>query len=320
MTTRTEVMNCFTGSLVHLLSERENKVVREADLLERGGGYLFRSGWDEYHFPEYTFDCILAAKRATATLGYELVEQRVGNLEQWLEIFEQVLAKGKRLIIWVNSSYLSYTKVYTERPGHLHAIVLEEINDGQARCFDPLILDRVPHSLVGYLKSDVLAEALFARVPNKEITNVLGRFFYLERAESAGRHHDPRDALKVQAQAHFTNLQHRKAVEQYKRNCGHFFYGDPEACIRAARRLFDHINVLYVIPSLGHLETSLARGGFPDACRQSLNHLLVEWKSLAILALKLEATGDRNLVSRIESRFDRIIGVTDELWLSVLNA
>jgi hypothetical protein len=63
-------VNCFTGNLAEL-ARRLGKDVDESGVLERGNGYLFRTGRDEWDYPEYTFSVEAVGLRGIRALGTE---------------------------------------------------------------------------------------------------------------------------------------------------------------------------------------------------------------------------------------------------------
>lgn len=315
----TDAMNCFTGSVMHVLKTKWKYDIVESRLLELGNGYLLEAGYDEYEYPEIKFESVPGCGKALGRIGFEMLEFRLGIRGTCFEQLRAVIRDHYNVVVWVNSEFLSYAPVYFKRPGHLHSIVLSEIGPVRAACFDPLIFDREQYSCFGSLDNKLLESALYTRVPNNEIAAVLGRYFAIKsNAHGVAEEPDTRKLLVEQAMLYFDMPKHRNAVRDYAERCDEFFTKSSEEATFAARRLFDHIRVLYIIPSLGQLKNSLTRGGFPVTSFQKLDDVIETWKTMAIMALKYQATRDSRTLQRLRDAFATVDRRTDAVWQEVL--
>jgi hypothetical protein len=98
------------------------------------------------------------------------------------------------------------------------------------------------------------------------------------------------------------------------------FSGSQEVASKAARRLFDHIVVLYVIPGLSLLSHSIQRAGCNASLSADVLALIDQWRALSILALKFEATSSPAVLGRIEERFSVLESSIQDMWIKIRNA
>jgi len=251
-------INCFTGSLAQL-SRRSGVPIDEAQFLEAGDGYLYRAGLDEWGMPEYTFAVEEVGLRACKALGAEVGrwpvdKDRVDRLASLLDEYPGV-------VVWVNSAHLDYAPVYRSKPGYLHAVLVVAMTEtaSHVRIFDSLIVDREPHGCEAWLSIETFANALTDRV-RTETYDHMGHFVVMQPAARPVAF-DVRAGLWGQTDAYHSNNIYRAALQVYLGFCMAHFAGDRQSAAIAARRLFDHIVVLYVIPGLTLLTQSLQRAG-----------------------------------------------------------
>jgi hypothetical protein len=126
-----------------------------------------------------------------------------------------------------------------------------------------------------------------------------------------------RSDLLEQCQKFLSQDKYRRAITMYKEDCSKHFSGTIEDAKYAAHRIFDHINVLFVLPSVKHLKESLRRGGFSPGLVNLVDQLSFEWSKLAIIALKFEATLDRSAIGRMNDTFDTLSKLTEQFWVAV---
>ncbi len=304
-------INCFTGSLAQL-SGRSGVALHEAQLLEAGDGYLLRAGLDEWGMPEYTFAVEDVGLRACKALGVQVT--RVPIASDWVAQLQALLGEYPGIVVWVNSAYLDYAPVYSSKPGYLHAVLVIGMNDAatHVRIFDSLIVDREPHGCEAWLPIEAFATAITDRV-RTETYDHMGHFVVMQ---PAGRpvDFDVRASLYRQACSFLTNDTYRGALPAYRALCMSRFRDVPETGATAARRLFDHIVVLYVIPGLTLLAQSLQRADCQGSITTLTQTLINHWRALSVLALKFEATHSPLILVRLEDRFDVIESLTLELW------
>jgi hypothetical protein len=85
----------------------------------------------------------------------------------------------------------------------------------------------------------------------------------------------------------------------------------------AARRLFDHVNVLYILPGLELLRHSIGAAAASAATQAALDLLVGHWRALGLLALKLEATGSPKVLERVQERFVAVSEAEEAMWVSI---
>ncbi|SMQ23678.1 Butirosin biosynthesis protein H, N-terminal [Pseudomonas helmanticensis] len=310
-------INCFTGSLAQLYA-RNGAPIDEAQLLEAGDGYLYRAGLDEWGMPEYTFAVEEVGLLACQALGADV--QRLPFAADWLEQLRTLLQTHPGVVVWVNSAHLDYAPVYRSKPGYLHAVLVTGIHESAShvKIFDSLIVDREPHGCEAWLSIEAFATAICDRV-RTETYDHMGHFVVMRPALQPVAF-DVRENLLRQARSYRVNKRHRDALQVYRELCLGRFRGPAQPAAIAARRLFDHIVVLYVIPGLSLLGQSLQRAGC-DARLQDMSQTLIDhWRALSLLALKFEATHSPQVLARLEQRFALIEALTSTLWLELHQA
>lgn len=311
-------INCYTGSLVKL-AELYELQTEEAALLERGDGYLLRAGRDEWSFPEITFDVEKCGMRGMGALGGRVCTEPIEDADAVRQA-RDLLARHHGIVAWVNSSHLSYADIYHNSPAYLHAILVTGFSaDGQMiEIHDSLVVDRERYGCEAWLPVDHFAAAVTDLV-RTEAFDHMGHYHLLDGISPGMPSRQVSVDLWRQAKKFFDQQQFRGAISHYRTLCAERFSQGEDEAKRAARRLFDHINVLYLVPSLTLMLKSLATAGYGPEIIDQANQLLVKWRALAVLALKFEATLSPVVRSRIEARFSEIEDDTERLWGSLLS-
>lgn len=309
-------INCFTGSLAQL-SKRGGAPIDEAQLLEAGDGYLYRTGLDEWGMPEYTFEVENVGLRACRALGAHVARLPIDT--DWVTQLKTLLIEHAGVVVWVNSVYLDYAPVYSTDPGYMHAVLVIGINDTSThvKILDSLVVDNESYACEAWLSIEAFANAHTDRV-RTETYDHMG-YFIVMHPNACPPAFDVRANLLRQARLYLSEDGYRGALPAYRELCMEHFRGSPEHAAIAARRLFDHIVILYVIPGLSLLGRSLQRAGCEDALGEITKSLIHHWRALSVLALKLEATNSPLILSRVEKRFDVLDSLTVELWQNLNN-
>lgn len=308
-------INCFTGSLIRL-SELNGRTVLESEVLERGDGYLLRAGWDEWGYPEYTFAVQDCGVRGMTGLGCSV--RTVGFAgRNPVTLLAELVAAHRGAVVWTNSAHLSYAEVYSNSPGYLHAVLVTEVAEDLSRVqvYDSLVVDRTRYGCRAWLPAEDFTAAVTDRV-RTETYDHMGYFHVIDDVRGSPAPRGAELDLRRQAGEFFEQDHHRRAVTEYHQLCMRMFQ-EGERATAAARRLFDHINVLYVLPNrilLGRSLDSL------DGAQEAAAHcvaLVDHWRALSVLALKFEATGSAAVLSRVDTRFQRIEKANTAMWSAI---
>jgi hypothetical protein len=307
--------NCFSGSLqrMALLLGRQ---VEEAAIMETGGGYLLQAGLDERSHPELVFGVESVILSGLTSLGYETQAVAI-KPDEWREQLQDLLAEHAGVAIWVNSAHLDYADVYSSHPGFMHAVlVLEQSGDlRRIKVFDSLVDERSRYSCVAWMTDTAFEGAILDRIRSKSLDH-MGRFHTLVAVREYVA--DSRDVattgLLRQAEAFRTNSCYFNAIHEYRLLCREAMASAEDFSKNVARRLFDHVNVLYVLPSLKLLEHSLRRAEAPEYVSDLCRTLMDDWRVLGLQSLKFESTSSTSIAARIDERFERLGTATAHLW------
>ncbi|MER7279807.1 hypothetical protein ABT369_35745 [Dactylosporangium sp. NPDC000244] len=307
--------NCFSGSFQQL-AVLLGQEVEEPAIMEAGDGYLLRAGLDERSCPELVFGVEAVVLSGLTALGFEARAVAI-RPDGWREQLRDLLAEHAGVVVWVNSAHLDYSVVYSSHPGFMHAVLILELSADLRRIkvFDSLVDDRNRYSCVVWMTDSALEGAVLDRLRSKSLDH-MGRFHTLVAAHAhpADSTHIAAAGLLRQAKAFRGNSCYRNAVHEYRLLCGEALAGPADTAKLAARRLFDHVNVLYVLPSLRLLERSLRRAEVPDYVADLCRSLMDEWRVLGLQSLKFAATSSSSIASRIDERFERLSTATTHLW------
>lgn len=303
----TAAINCYTGALTHCLVG-SGLPVQESDLLALGDGFLWRAGRDEHGLPELTFAVEPCGIAGVEALGGR-VERHPLRPEQLAEQLAELLALGP-VVCWVNSGHLDYASLYTRSLGHLHTIVIEA--QGYA-IFDPLVVDLPPHARRARLTLETLRRALTDRVRTDEY-DLMGHLHRVLLPARVSAIQPPRESLRRQASRFFDEPRLLGALGAYRRmNEDGLASGDLVQRQRLARRIFDHVKVLYVLPALRLLHP-LCAGAAADRVDEETRM----WKTIAILALKYEATDSPRVLERLRQRLGEVEAIHEATWRAIL--
>lgn len=314
-----QAINCFTGGLALLLA-RHGIPVKEARLLEQGDGYLFCAGADERGDPEYRFDVEEVGLRGCNSLGADMTIIDLGS-EAWMDALRSVTDLGHGALVWVNTSRLTYDVFYSDNPAYLHVVLVTAVSeDGQwVHIHDPLVVSRERYSCEAWMNVETLHAAL-TDGGSIDLYRQMGRAHAVRSVRPGLGEptlHEANQALARQARRWRENPAHHYAVAKYGQACMERFSTEDDRACAAARRLFDHVNVLYVLPGLELLKQSLlsAKVGESTVCDHGA--LVDHWRALGLLALKFEATKSSKVRERIEARFAAISVAERAMWLNI---
>lgn len=319
---RTDAVNCFTSGLSYILSLSSPSVIREIDILRCGSGFQFQSSYDEYGYPEYIFEVLPTCHHAVDRFGAKLVKNSLRPDSDDLDHLPELIKECGPLLIWVNSKFMYHTEVYARRDGYIHAIVLKDYHAGTRTysMYDPLIVDRVPVSCHTEISHDVLKLAATTLVHGNELAPEMGTLYFVEQPSSACVPNTLGEDLSRQAWANLTDPQHRDAISIYHQSCMKFMAHGNLSRTRAARRLFDHISPLFVLPSIYHLKGALNQLLPDPSIKAKLNDLEHLWREMAILALKYEASDSAMVLDRIDTKFQLINDRNRSFWASLIES
>ncbi|MFC0430277.1 hypothetical protein [Kutzneria buriramensis] len=312
-----EAVNCLSGSFVRL-ADLHGRCLDEASIMELGEGYLLRAGPDERSCPEIVFGVEEVVHRGLTAQGCEVRTDAI-DPGDWAGQLRTLLADHLGVVVWVNSSHLPYADVYTAHPRFMHALVALELSADLrwVKVFDSLVDDRVRFACVSWLPSAAFEAAILDRIPSKSLDH-MGSFHVLERVrEPLDDDNAAARSLVSQARKFRRIPEFHNVVNEYRSLCGAAFAGSRDTAKHAARRLFDNVNVLCVIPVLRLLDRSLVRAGAGDALLGQCRALAEDWHVLGLQGLKFEATLSASLAQRIDERFERLDGATAHFWETV---
>lgn len=312
-------VNCFTGSLVKLLARR-GTLVNESRLLECGEGYLFRCGLDEWGYPEYTFAVQDVGLLGCSRLGATMVSVPIDGADG-LNRLASLCRSNSGAVVWVNTSRLTHDDFYSQNRAYLHALLVTAVSeDGRhVQIHDPLVVNRERYGCETWVDAETFRIALTDQV-RTETYNHMGWAHSIADLPT-----DPGETTATQALAALLRQSERhaeeaalsQAVDRYAHLCAESFEAEPARSRAAARRLFDHINVLYVVPCLTLLGQSLRQAGAGPAVMQYHLALVNHWRAMALLALKFEATLSAAVQARISDRFVEIARTERAMWHAI---
>jgi hypothetical protein len=316
---RAESINCFTGGLVQLL-RRHGVAAREPQLLELADGYLCHAGFDEWGDPEYRFDVPSVGLRGCARLGAGMMAVDLGGAD-WLDALRSLAQERRGAVIWVNTHRLTYDTFYSDNPAYMHALLVTEVDvdQGRVRVHDPLVVDRERYACEAWMTTEDLRLAITdgASFYWAELMGIAHAVGSLDPVPTETRPVETLRALAGQAQRRRAVPAHRDAVANYCSACMDRFTADDGRVGAAARRLFDHIYVLYILPGLELLRYSLCAAAASPPTLKGLDALVGHWRALGLLALKFEAMGSPKVLERIQERFASVSAAEDAMWSSL---
>ncbi|MET9301301.1 MATE family efflux transporter [Micromonospora aurantiaca] len=314
-----KVITCFNGSLVKLV-ELHGGSIDEAEILERGDGYLLRAGHDELGYPEYAFSVEAVGLQGVNALGARTHVEEI-DAHNWRRQLRDLTERHRGAAVWVNSAHLSYADIYANSPGYLHAVVVLEVSEDleRVRVYDSLVVDRARYGCEAWLPAATFESAVFDRVKTPKHDH-MGFMHIVTAFDASSGNPTSRDDLQRQATLFLGDAELTAAVESYRRLCDDFFDLPEDRAKHAARRLFDHIKVLYVVPNLSLLERSIIRVCGDGEAAALCRGLSSDWTALALMGLKFEATLSAAVRQRINDRFRKIDAATLALWEALQHA
>lgn len=305
-------VNCFTGSIAHILNHPS---VSESDLMLLGDGYLLRSGVDEYGVPELTFEVLGCGELALEKLGVGYNRHELGSNIDFNNLKQLCELHNNGVIAWANSSYLSYSSMYSTNMGYLHSIVLKEVSDSSLSVFDPLVVDIPPYSMYGHL-SYAEANRALADIEKIDSYNVMGSL--LKIAPNDNINIDALrngECLSHAAKNFFSEPLNNQAIIDYlSSNQKAYESADDERKKNLSRRIFDHIQVLYVIPLLELIKMESAS----LELRKHVDEEIREWRSVAMMALKNSKILSERVFNKIISKLEVCSQMRCEYWEKVV--
>ena len=312
-------VNCFTGSLAQLLTRRGTPV-NESRLLELGEGYLFRCGLDEWGYPEYTFAVQDVGLLGCIRLGARMEAAPIDGPDG-LDQLARLCRSNGGAVVWVNTSRLTHDVFYSQNPAYLHALLVTAVSeDGrQIQIHDPLVVNRERYGCETWVDADAFRVSLTDQV-RTETYNHMGLAHSISDVPAASQETTATQTLAAllrQSERYADEAAFSRAVDQYAQACADSFGAEPARRRAAARRLFDHINVLYVVPCLTLFGQSLQQAGAGPAVLQHHTELVNHWRAMALLALKFEATSSATVRERISDRFATIAQTERAMWQAI---
>jgi hypothetical protein len=315
-------VNCLTGSY-SVLAGIAGRQVEEQAVFERGDGYLFQAGLDESGYPEYIFPVeeagALGITRSAFTVHKEPVDFDATGPQ-----LAALLKRYRAVIVWVNTAHLNYADVYRDNAPYLHAVVVNKIADDHSHVevHDSLVVDLKPFSCRAVVTLDDLIRSAGDRI-RSEAHDAMGFFYAISDNATAlpgeGRPDEAAlsGALTRQAERFFAEDRFREAIRRYQALCEECFADSPERATRGARRLFHHASVLYAVPSLKLMASSLHAAGASASSLALHEQAMRHWEAMGVLALRYEATSSPSVLNRMTQRFGLLDEVTVKLWESV---
>ncbi|AXE36246.1 hypothetical protein DK843_19265 [Chromobacterium phragmitis] len=233
-------------------------------------------------------------------------------------------AENGGAVVWVNTSRLTHDIFYSQNPAYLHALLVTDVSeDGHfVEIYDPLVVNRERYGCQTWVEAGAFRMALTEKVCT-ETYNHMGLAHSISATPTSADAVAAADTLSVlrsQASRYFGDDEFHDAVDRYAAASAASFEKDETYRRVAARRLFDHINVLYVIPCLTLLGHSLRQAGIGQAALEHHDELVKHWRALALMALKFEATASPNVKERMANRFKAIAVAERNMWLAIGHA
>jgi len=306
-------INCFTGAIVHTL---DNPNIQESSLMLLGKGYLLISGYDEYGLPEITFPVQVCGETALKDLCIKFSHYSLtSNLN-----FDDLQALCERyihgVIAWTNSAHLSYSSLYSINLGYLHSIVIKKVANEKIHVFDPLVVDIPPYSTCGELSLENAKMAL-TNIVKTDTANLMGKLLLVEPAPRLYLNENKKlQSLIKLANNFFQNDIYLDAIKHYiKINEEAYAKADDELKKTLSRRIFDHAQVLYIIPLLQMMrfETTSLK------LQELLEEEITEWKSVAMMALKNSKILSDRVFNKIILTLNKCAQMRYEYWDWILN-
>lgn len=248
-----------------------------------GQGYLLRSGYDEYGLPEITFPVQACGETALQALGVTFRHHALSNDLNIDELHDLCQENSHGVVAWTNSAHLSYSSLYSINLGYLHSIVIKKVTEQAVHVFDPLVVDIPPYSICGEL-SFTQAKMALTDIVKTDAHHLMGKLLLIEPAPDISVSEDKkRQSMINVANDFFQNETYTQAIHQYSK-INEDAYATADDALRQAlsRRIFDHVQVLYIIPLLHMLMCEINSSTVKALLEEEINL----WKTVAMMALK----------------------------------
>jgi hypothetical protein len=305
-------INCFTGSIVHILNDSS---IHESDLILLGGGYLLRSGLDEYGLPEITFPVQRCGEAALEKLGVSYKNISLAPAIDFDEV-KMLCKRNNGVIAWTNSAHLNYSSLYSMNLGYLHSIVISDVENGMVKVFDPLVVDIPPYATHGEMS---LAQATLALsdVVKTDTYNLMGKLLVIHPCKRIEFSCELKQQnMRQLSELFFQNDECLLSIDKYiALNQSLYKSADSAMKKTISRRLFDHVQVLYIIPILNMLLSK------SDSLKIK-NHLTEEirqWQTVAMMALKNSKILSDRVFDKIIITLENCSQFRKQYWESIRN-
>lgn len=306
-------INCFTGSITHVLNQPG---LSESDFLLFGDGFLLTSGLDEYGFPELVFNVVkcgeLALKRFEVDFNYFSPNEDID-----FKILRETCAENTPgIIVWTNSSHLAYSSLYSKNMGYLHCIVIKQVNDRYLTIFDPLVVDIPPYAMNATLSFENAQRAL-TDTAKMNARGAMGSLLKIHEKNHIDINPERKHQQMLATAHNFLNSsEFYNAIQDYiKINQSAYDTANIDQKKYLSRRIFDHIQVLYVIPLLELLkaETQFA------SLKEKIDIEIAQWRSIAMMALKNSKIPSERLFDKIIENLNKCSQLRYEYWSGVVD-
>jgi hypothetical protein len=306
-------INCFTGAIIHALS---NPKIQESNLMLLGQGFLLRSGYDEYGLPEITFPVQQCGEAALKELGVTFSHYSLEDTIHFDELQKLCDKSLNGVVAWTNSAHLDYSSLYSINLGYLHSIVLKKVTTRTVHVFDPLVVDIPPYAICGELSFEQAKMALTDTVKT-DANNLMGKLLLINPAPDAFLSENKKQ------QSIFRVVNEFFQDETYSRAINHYIAINEAAYAKAddplkqslSRRIFDHVQVLYIIPLLQMLMLEITSNKLQTLLEQEI----IQWKTVAMMALKNSKILSERVFHKIIFTLHQCAQMRYEYWECLLN-
>ncbi|HVT63209.1 MAG TPA: hypothetical protein VHD33_06980 [Legionellaceae bacterium] len=306
-------INCFTGAITHTLN---NPNIQESNLMLLGKGFLLRSGYDEYGLPEITFPVQECGETALRALGIKFSHHPLTPILNFDEL--QILCESnpQGLVAWVNSTHLSYASLYSINLGYLHSIVIKKVIDKVVHVFDPLVVDIPPYAICGEL-SFIHAKKALTDTVKTDTYHLMGKLLLIKPAPDVSlSNHKKQDNINLIAKEFFQNKTYLNAIKHYQSiNMEAYEKADDYLKKTLSRRIFDHIQVLYILPLLQMLKLEINSAKVHAILEEEIGL----WKTIAMMALKNSKILSDRVFNKIILTLTQCVQMRHDYWECVLN-
>lgn len=306
-------INCFTGAITHTLN---NPNIQESNLMLMGKGFLLRSGYDEYGLPEITFPVQQCGETALYELGISFSHHVLPEHINFDELQELCQKNPDGMVAWTNSAHLNYSSLYSINLGYLHSIVIKKVGVHSMEIFDPLVVDIPPYATWGDL-SFIQAEKALGDIVKTDTHNLMGKLLLIQPNPNAFlSDHKKQQSIIDVAQEFFQNKMYTQAIQHYiaiNQNA----YENADDCSKKSlsRRIFDHVQVLYIIPLLQMLMFEI----HSQKLQTLLEAEILQWRTVAMMALKNSKILSERVFDKIITTLNQCAQMRHEYWECLLN-